>query len=306
MPTLEQNLQRAFNKCDGKVASSEYSRLYTFTTENISGYIKHFDLPNKKLITVGSSGDQVLNSYFEGARDITLYDINPFARYYTFLKVAAIIALPYLQFKIFFYKHGVKFYYNRNMFHKELFEKIKPTLKALDYESYLFFEEIFNCYDADTIRCRLFEDDESRNKVIEGFNNYLHSEENYNKMKQIVGDIAFKFINGDIFAEQIPGTYDNVFLSNLSNVKTFDEYKALLQKLDEHNLNPGGSIQLAYLWDMYFDETEYQSDWFEIYKLPLVKKSLKKYLTEAQDVMGSRDILWNEERKRDLVLIYRK
>ena len=307
MSTFEKDRKDALEKCDGMLYNvGEFSRLYTFTTENISGYIKHFDLPDKKLLTVGSSGDQVLNSYFAGARDITLFDINPFSRYYTFLKIAAIISLSYTQFRIFFFKHGLKFYYNRHMFHKTLFAKIKPTLKALDYESYLLFDEIFNKYEPEQIRSRLFEDDETRNKVIEGFNNYLHSEEEYNKMKKILTDIAFKFIQGDIYQDQIPGTYDNIFLSNLSNVKPFEEYKALLEKIDSQNLNSGGSMQIAYLWDIYFDETYYVQEWYDIYKLPLVKKQIAHFITEAQDIPGARDILWKENKNRDLVLIYRK
>ena len=57
---------------------------------------------------------------------------------------------------------------------------------------------------------------------------------------------------------------------------------------------------------MYFDETYYEKDWFEIYKLPKIKESLKQFISEAHDIPGSRDILWNEKRDRDLVLIYRK
>ena len=65
-------------------------------------------------------------------------------------------------------------------------------------------------------------------------------------------------------------------------------------------------MQIAYLWDMYFNETYYAKEWFEIYKLPVIKKELAHFLTEAHDVMSGRDILWKEKNKRDLVLIYRK
>ena len=307
MSTFEEDLINAKRKCDGKFFTAhEFSRVYTFTTENISGYIKHFDLQNKSLLTVGSSGDQVINSYYAGARDITLFDINPFAKYFTFLKIAAISTLTYQEFKVFFFKHGNKFFYNRHVFSKVLFDKIKPELRLLDYESYLFFDELFSNYEKDTIRERLFEDDESRNKVIMGFNNYLHTEEDYNKLKSIIRSATFKFINGDIYTDEIPGKYDNMFLSNLSNVKPFDEFKALLERIDQNNLKNGGSLQFAYLWDMYFNETYYEKEWFEIYKLPKIKESLKHYLSEAHDIPGSRDILWNEKKDRDLVLIYRK
>lgn len=307
MSALEENLESAIKTCEtGIWQHGEYSRAYAFTTENISEYVKLFDLKDKSLLTVGSSGDQVLNAYYEGARDITLYDINKYAEYYTYLKIAGIMTLTYREFRLFFLLHGDGIFYNRHMFNKEAFKRMKPTLRLLNYEAFLFFDELFSLFKSEEIRNRLFEDDESRKKVIYGFNNYLHNEASYNKMKEIIRGISFKYINGDIFQDQIPTQYDNIFLSNLSNVKPFKEYKQLLQRLDEEHLKNGGSMQIAYLWDIYFDETYYAKEWFEIYKLPIIKKELSHYLTEAHDVMSGRDILWREKNKRDLVLIYRK
>ena len=188
MSTLEQNINSAIKTCTtGIWQGNEYSRIYTFTTENISDYLKHFELKNKSLLTVGSSGDQVLNAFYHGARDITLYDINPYAKYYTYLKIAAILSLTYQEFKAFFFKHGEKRYYNKYMFTKELYNKLSSTLRLLDYESFLFFDELFNSFSVDEIRSSLFNDDEVRNKVIKGFNIYLRDEESYNKLKSIIG-----------------------------------------------------------------------------------------------------------------------
>lgn len=48
MNNLEFNLMKAKSICDGKFIYCEpYSRIYTFTTENINGYIKYFDLKIK-------------------------------------------------------------------------------------------------------------------------------------------------------------------------------------------------------------------------------------------------------------------
>jgi len=75
-----------------------YNRIYSFTNENVAGYIDYFDLKNKSLLTVGSSGDQVINAFYKGCRDITLIDVNPFAKYYINLKIAAVISLTYQEF----------------------------------------------------------------------------------------------------------------------------------------------------------------------------------------------------------------
>ena len=45
------------------------------------------------------------------------------------------------------------------------------------------------------------------------FNTYLKDEESYNKLKSIIKKITFKYINGDIFNDDIQGKFDNIFLS---------------------------------------------------------------------------------------------
>ena len=305
---FENNLYSASSICEGRICyNGEFSRIYSFATENIAGYIDYFDFNNKSLLTVGSSGDQVLNAFYNGARDITLFDINEYAKYYTYLKIAAIASLSYKEFKAFFFKHGITpFKRNMHMFSKELFNKMKDNLRLFDYESYLFFDELFSLYDASKIRDRLFDDDEDRNIVIKGFNNYLKDEESYNRLKSIIRKITFKYIHGNIFEDDIPGKYDNIFLSNLCTIVSLDELKRLLEKIDKKNLSREGSILLGYLWDTSFQKEDYQDDWKDIYKIPIIKDRLKDYITEVYDVLGARDILWEEETKKDLVLIYRK
>lgn len=305
---LETNLNKAMSICDGNfIYMTNYSSIYTFTTENINGYIKYFDLKNKSLLTVGSSGDQILNAFFLGARDITLYDLNPFAKYYTYLKISSIASLSYSLFQSFFFKHGNTTYYNEMMFNKELFNnRIKPILRLFDYESFLFFDELFSRYKTNVIRDYLFNDDEHRNPVIKNFNTYLKNEKEYNRLKSIINKINFNYINGDIFKDTIPGRYDNIFLSNLCTITNLDNLKKLLIKLDKNNLNNNGTILFAYLWNMYYGSHKYDQDWKDIYKLPLTKDILKDFISEHHQINDSRDYLWEENNKSDLILIYRK
>ena len=309
MDNFDIKLFKASSICDGNFKYlEEFFRMYSFTTENISDYMKYFDFNNKSLLTVGSSGDQVLNTFYEGARDITLFDINPFAKYYVYLKIAGILTLTYEQFKLFFCKYyETPFSKNKLMFNKRIFDnKIKDTLRLFDYESYLFFDELFSLYDGEIIRSRLFDDDEDRIAVIKGFNNYLKDEDSYNKMKSIIKKICFNYINGDIFTDEINGKFDNIFLSNLCTVVGIDKLKELLEKLDFNNLNSNGSILLGYLWNASFENDFFKSDWKDIYRMPVVKEKLKDFITETHDIRGGRDILWKDSSKSDLVLIYRK
>lgn len=50
-----------------------FINIYPFTTENIAGYINEFELKDKSLLTVGSSGDQVINAALYDCQDITLF-----------------------------------------------------------------------------------------------------------------------------------------------------------------------------------------------------------------------------------------
>jgi len=309
---LETDLFKAISKCNDEVCfSSIFSKMYTFTTENISGYIKHFDIENKKTLTVGSSCDQVLNLAFYGARDITLYDVNSYAKYYFYLKIAAIKSLSYLEFQEFFFKHGYDFgnkdYYNKKMFSKDTFDKIKMTLRVLDYESYLFFDELFCLFDSKTIRENLFNDDEDRNYVIREFNSYLKDEDSYNKMKSLTTKIKFSYINGNIFYEDINGKFDNILLSNIcTTVNTLDDFKKILSKISINNLNKDGSVLVGYLWDISYDQRLYKKDWKEAYKIPVLKEKLDAYITEYQYVKSPLSIVHNTDNHKDLVLIYRK
>lgn len=305
---FEETLYKASSTCDGSFKYiSEFSKIYPFATENVSGYIDYFELEDKSLLTVGSSGDQVLNAFYNGARDITLFDINEYAKFYVYLKIAAIMSLSYKEFKAFFFRHGLTpFVRNQHMFSKDLYNKLKDNLRLFDYESFLFFDELFSLYEPTKIRERMFDDDEDRNVVIKGINNYLKDEESYNRLQSIIRKISFRFINGDLFEDAVDGKFDNIFLSNLCTITSLENLKSLLQKLDRNNLNNGGSIQLGYLWNASFDSDNFKDDWKDIYKIPKSKELLKDFITEAHQIPGPRDILWEDPTKKDLVLIYRK
>ena len=50
-------------------------RCYLSSNEYLSDYMKDLDLTNKKVVTVGSSGDQFFQSLLQGCKDITIIDI---------------------------------------------------------------------------------------------------------------------------------------------------------------------------------------------------------------------------------------
>ena len=52
------------------------SKIYSFTTENISGYFEQLQFTNKDVLTVAASGDHIINSFYKGAKTAIGFDIN--------------------------------------------------------------------------------------------------------------------------------------------------------------------------------------------------------------------------------------
>lgn len=311
MIDFEEKLSKAISMCNmDNVYKQDFAKIYTFTTENISGYLKYFDLENKSLLTVGSSGDQVLNAYLEGCRDITLVDINEFAKFYLYLKISAIMTLDYKGFKDFFFKCNSNYFnidINKNMFSKKTFDKFKSTLRLIDYESYLFFDELFNTFSSSTIRKNLMNDDVLVNSIIKGFNKYLKNEENYNllqkMLKKELHKLKFNYINEDILKFDSEKRYDNIFLSNISKYITLNDLECLVMRLNE-NLNE--KMLFSYIYQTTFDKDKYDNSWCDIYKMPIVREKFKSYIDEYYEIYSEDYYVRSNTKVKDLVLINRK
>jgi len=290
---------------DSSINHSLYMKLYPFSTENIKGYLDYFDLKDKSILTIGSSGDQVINSFYNGSRDITLLDINPFSKYYLYLKVAAIMTFSYQEF-IYFFFPKIHDKDNSLRFNRILLKKLLRALKKINYDSYTFFEYIFNKYPNSKIIECLFNDDQDNDKVIKRINNYLDNSKNYNYLKKIINDLYISFINIDIFKYRDDKKYDNIFLSNIGDLVNLYYFRDLLVRLRDNNLNDFGSILVAYLWNMNYDSDEVDYEWKHIYMMPATRYLLKNFITEYHQIKGVYDILNNNNYNSDLVMIYKK
>lgn len=164
-----------------------FSKLYPFTTENIAGYIPYFDLKNKTLWTVGFSGDQLVNAILFDAQEVTLYDTNPYSKFYIYLKIASILELERTELLEFLrYRDYPKYCKdNPNVFNKEMYKRIKCVLRLLDYQSYLLWDELLETIDPIEIRKNLFYFlDENQTKEIIGCNPYLQSDILYHETRE--------------------------------------------------------------------------------------------------------------------------
>lgn len=215
-------LDNAIKRCEGlviydKAFNKGFSQIYPFATENISGYIDKFDLKDKSLLTVGSSGDQVINAILYGCKKISVLDINPYTKFYYYLKIASILDLNLDEFMTFlrFKRYPSTFKDNKDVFNSQLYNKIKTTLRNLDYESYLFWDELFQSFNPIDIRNNLFSLDEDHNRIITKSNPYLQNQDSYELVRNKLKTISPTFIIEDLFKVELQEKYDNIWLSNI-------------------------------------------------------------------------------------------
>ena len=302
-------IRRALGRAQGKLVTIDadrFSWIYPFTTENINGCIDMFDLKNKSLLTVGSSGDQAINAILKDCEDITVLDINPFTKYYFNLKKAAIITLSYEEFFEFFcyIDYPKVFKYNYNTFNIESYNKLKELLKQLDTESFVFWDTLFKRCNQEEIRKRLFEYDEERLSVLKKMNLYLKDEDMFNKSKIKIKNINPKFIEGNIFKIKLEKDYDNIWLSNIGSYYSLEDNKLLIEKLIP-NLNNNGKMLMCYLYRTTKD-TVYKDEWDPIYDLDKTFKVLGDYITYFESFQGTQGLKFEDENMKDSVLIYQK
>ena len=210
------------------------STMYNFTTENLSGYLVEFDVKGKNVLTVTSSGDQLINLCLLGASNVDCFDSNRNAYYMTSLKIAAIKALSYEEFLTYFSsceREGVEkissdgilgtidmpveFGKNPNYLSFELYTKIRPFL---DSNSSLFFDKLYEEFKKQGMQLKESKEifhKSSKQSAIKN-NLYLANEFNYYLVRQKIDNIKYNFYTLDIFEiDKLPSKYDVVMLSNI-------------------------------------------------------------------------------------------
>lgn len=307
--SLERLIGNAKRKCLGLYTPDYFKMfhlIYPFTTENIAGYISEFDLKNKSLLTVGSSGDQIINAALFGCNNITLFDINPYVKFYYYLKIACLLELNRHEFLEFLrYKDYPKvFYDNKETFNLNTYIKVFKTLSLLDYNSFLFWDSLFQEFSPKVIRTSLFNMDENRTNVITSCNPYLSSEIAYLETREKVKKLIPEFITGDILLNSLSFSYDNIWLSNIAVWMNHDYLREIMQKITMY-LNPEGKLLITYLYQT-TEDTEYESDWSPIYNLPITLDILREYKPQFITFPSVDSFKFNDDTIKDSVLIYKK
>lgn len=183
-------------------------------------------------------------------------------------------------------------------------KKLKSTLKSLDNDSYLFWDELFDMYQPDHIRFSLFSNDEYGTSVLGKSNLYLQSENTYDEAKTKLKELRPEFINEDIFKSNLTKNYDNIWLSNIACYLYQDKIKGMTDKFSD-KLAVDGKLLISYLYSIDMN-TEYDDDWSPIYDLKNDLELLKEYSPIFHFFKGVNGIKHNDDDIKDSVLIYQK
>ena len=226
------------DSCNGTIETA-----YPFSNERLKDYFKQLNLKDKSVLTVGSSGDQALNSIYYGAKSVTVVDANLYTKYFVSYKISAIKNLPFNVFE--------KYFLNlESPFNIYVFQKI---FHDLDKDSQCFWGTIFlNCSEECTDTMSIYEKILDKDDVwIEYIASEFYENPNaYAKLQKILREAPpnLQFINAEFYA--FPAVtqekFDFIFLSNIFKYVASTTLKQTVNQLYDNNLNPDGKIQLHY------------------------------------------------------------
>lgn len=214
------------------------SFIYATTNEKIKEYQEYLK-NRKKVLSVISSGDQILNTILENSLHIDGYDISCFPKYFMELKRAAILELSLEEYMDFFFHVD----YHKNEEYDDLYDQIRLSLD----ETYKkFWDSLLNFFDwYDIYHSTLFSSQSVSAEIILQNNKYLKSE-NYQKLKNLLPKTTINYYLGDIanLSKTLKESYNFIHLSSI--IYYVSNYRKILENL---KLEENG-VSLTYLYNI--------------------------------------------------------
>ena len=281
---------------------SDLSQIYSFTTENISGYFDYIDFKDKDILTVAASGDHIINAFYKGAKAVIGFDINYLALIYTELKLVALQNLKYKDFIQFFVINEANdIDKNKKAFDYTIYKSLR---KYLNQNTASCWNMIYQKFDYDGYKLRnsyIFNNKYDNNKVKISSNLYLKDEEVYNYVKENIKNKDITLINANyrsINLSNLPksSNYDIILMSNISdyiksiyNIKTnsLEEYT---KEIINNFKSKTNKIVCAYLYDIQntkyrseIDNHIYRKEIFNKLHITYIEKSFKSVIDNCTD-----------------------
>ncbi len=245
----------------------EYSSMYTFTTENLAAYLDKMPIEGGTILAVTASGDQLINLAFLGASSVDNFDSNKNAYYMTKLKIAALMALTYEEFLLYFSSCEEEKSANFGLL--SVPQEVNVNPHYLSYNLYLkirnylgddvayYFDYLYREYDysGDNLKeSGIFLNGSWKDAINN--NAYLANANNYYEARERIKLVNYNFYNCDVYQiHGIQNKYDVILLSNIYDYITVDEYNRKIDNADyiqyirnelDSMLNPDGRIAVTY------------------------------------------------------------
>lgn len=238
----------------------DFFRLYSSSTENISGYLPIFELSERKLWTLGSSFDHPINAALAGCREITVLDICPQTTIFSYLKRAALNTLKRQEFIRFFSIYLTepdrrKGKDNQDFLSGETFKKVKNELESLDKVSYEVWNDLIGWLNPQA-KIRLFRTDCLSGTKTKKCNLYLQDDDMYKKARYAIDKAMVDIIIGDCMETPI----ENADVIFLTNIRLYIGEKRWVQLLERavNALNDDGQIMADYTWGEGLNGSEFE------------------------------------------------
>jgi hypothetical protein len=210
-------VSRLERRLKGKWSDSKISPMYIYASEMVSSYYSRLNLKGKAVLTISGSGDQVIDAFFSGAKRVVGFDVNAQAQHILRLKIAAINALSYKEFLMFF---GTAKY--DATFDRALYIKLKQSLGGRTRD---FFDSLYIFYNGDgrKLAKSSFFNQRSHPTSVTSIVSYLKNEKNYLKMKKFARSVRMEFIRCNVatLASSPRMKGERFDIINLSNVPNF-------------------------------------------------------------------------------------
>jgi hypothetical protein len=208
------------------------SPMYIYATEMVSSYYKNLGVKGKKILSIVGSGDQIIDAYYFGAKEVVGFDINQRAFFMLDLKFQAIKILSYREFLKFF---------GSNLDNGTLdFTIYKKIRNKLSLKTSRFFDKIYQEFNNDGKK--LFNSEYFRQRSMiksstVDINHYLKNEKEYVKCGMILQNKTIKFleldVNDIIKTKELKDKFDIINLSNVLNYLTNNVEEGSVLRLAE-------------------------------------------------------------------------
>lgn len=257
-------------------------KAFAISNEQLAKVFDNLNLTNKKVLTVGSSGDQVLNSILCGSKDVTIIDANIYSQYFIEYKLAFIKNLDFNNFKNLFIKP--------EFFDWKIYAKISHELspKVKQFWDTLILEIDNDSY-SDKFSSKTIKDNMLMVDHTDRHSLFYKDEKVYNKLQKLLknADLKINYITAELedFPKILNQKYHYINLSNIYDyyMQNKQKFTKIIEELYEKNLYNNGSMVVNYCFNAVAKHAPQQ-----LGNLLLKHKEVSRY----QDGINKIDTIW--------------